>query len=107
MGKMSRQKGKKGELEFAHLLTDNGFDARRGCQFAGGPDSPDIQCDALSGYHFEVKRTETLSVYTAMEQAQEDAGGKIPVVCHRRNAKPWLVIMKAEDFLKMLKRGKQ
>ena len=36
----SRRKGKVGEREFAGLLREHGFDARRGVQFAGGADSP-------------------------------------------------------------------
>ena len=34
----SRRKGKVGEREFAALLRENGFDARRGQQFSGSPD---------------------------------------------------------------------
>lgn len=34
----SRQKGKVGEREFASLLREHGFDARRGQQFSGGAD---------------------------------------------------------------------
>jgi Holliday junction resolvase len=53
----SNQKGKRGEREAAAFLTDEGFPARRGQQFAGGTDSPDVVCESLSGLHFEVKRT--------------------------------------------------
>ena len=35
----SRRKGKVGEREFAALLREHGFDARRGQQFSGSPDS--------------------------------------------------------------------
>lgn len=34
----SRNKGKRGEREFALLLREQGFDVRRGQQFAGGTD---------------------------------------------------------------------
>ena len=34
-GSRSRNKGKRGELELAHVLQEHGFDARRGQQFAG------------------------------------------------------------------------
>ena len=44
----SRQKGKVGEREFAALLRVQGFDARRGVQFCGGVDSPDVVSDALA-----------------------------------------------------------
>jgi len=59
MSKMSREKGKRGEREFCELLREHGFDARRGQQFAGGPDSPDVVTDCPC--HFEVKRTESFS----------------------------------------------
>lgn len=52
----SRQKGKRGELAAAHYLRSLGFSsARRGVQYSGGPDSPDIVCDELKGVHIEVK----------------------------------------------------
>ena len=51
----SRQKGKVGEREFAALLRVHGFDARRGQQFAGGGDSPDVVSGALRWLHIEVR----------------------------------------------------
>jgi hypothetical protein len=54
----SRNKGKRGELEAAKFLASEGFPARRGQQFSGGTDSPDVLCEALPRIHFEVKRTE-------------------------------------------------
>jgi hypothetical protein len=52
-----------------------------------------------------VKRTEALSIYTAMSQACDDAGSKIPVVAHKRNGRQWLVILTATDFLTILRRS--
>lgn len=99
----SKKKGARGELEFSKLLQRHGIEARRGQQFSGSPDSPDV-VHSLDGVHVEVKRTESLSVYTAMEQAIRDCGSKgIPVVAHRRNGKPWLVICLADDLIPILK----
>lgn len=95
----SRQKGCRGEREVAEYLRSRGFPARRGQQFSGSPESPDVVCGGLAGFHLEVKRAEVLSLYPAMEQAVRDAGGKVPTVWHRRNGKEWLVVMRAEDFL--------
>jgi len=103
MGKKSRDKGKVGEREFAALLREHGFNARRGVQYQGGPDSPDIQCDDLGEYHIEVKRCENLSLYKAVKQAIQDAGEKIPIIGHRRNNQEWLCIMKADDLLDLIK----
>ena len=49
MGKKSRDKGKAGERELASKLREYGYDARRGVQFHGGPDSPDVV--GLPGIH--------------------------------------------------------
>lgn len=79
-------KGKVGERELASELRRLfGVDARRGKQYCGGSDSPDVVTDA-PGVHVEVKRTERLSLYPAMKQAVTDAGAeKVPVVFHRQN----------------------
>lgn len=96
----SRNKGKVGELEVAAMLREHGFDARRGQQFSGSPDSPDVVTD-LEGHHVEVKRTERLDLYAAVDQAAADAPeGAMPVVFHRRSRKPWVVIMPAEEYLR-------
>src|SRR5258707_11615791 len=88
----SRQKGAVGEREFAELLRFHGYDARRGQQFSGGSDSPDVVCQPLKDFHFEVKRCEAGNLYKWLEQARRDAGyvegsrdSKLPVVVHRRN----------------------
>lgn len=62
-GKSSRDKGGRGERELAKFLTDRGFPAQRGCQHAGGPDSPDVKCESLDEFHIEVKRTEKLTLF--------------------------------------------
>lgn len=94
----SRQKGKRGELELAKILRDFGFDARRGVQYKGGKDSPDVV--GIKGIHIECKRVEKGSVYDWMEQSERDAGDEIPVVMWRRNGKRWLVIQYLDDYLK-------
>ena len=104
MGMKSKTKGKTGEREVAALLRDHGFEAARGVQYQGGPGSPDV-VHSIAGVHIEVKRCEALGLYTAMDQAQADAGaGEAPIVLHRRNDKPWLVICRAEDWLEWMKR---
>lgn len=103
MGALSKRKGAKGELEFAKFLKENfGVSARRGQQFSGSEDSPDVVTD-YDTIHFEVKRTETLSLYKAMSQADEDSGSRVPVVAHRRSRKEWLVCLKAKDMLAFAK----
>lgn len=103
----SKQKGKRGELEFALALRSAGYkSARRGQQYHGGPGSADVECEELPDVHFEVKRTEVTSLEKWMAQAVADVGdsGKTPVVAHKKNRSDWVIVMRLEDFL-LLKRG--
>lgn len=103
MSRMSREKGKRGEREVAEFCRSHGHQARRGVQYAGGPDAPDVVHD-IEGFHFEVKRTEKFSLYPALEQALDDKkAGDIPVVWHRANERPWVVVLQAADFLALVK----
>lgn len=97
----SRAKGKRGELEWAKYLTAQGLPSRRGQQFSGSPDSPDVVTPG-SPFHWEVKRVEAGNPYKWLDQAVADAGpDKVPVVAHRRNGRDWLVVLTADDFLKL------
>jgi Holliday junction resolvase len=98
----SRAKGARGERELAAFLRDHGYEARRGQQFSGSPDSPDV-VHSIPGIHIECKRVEKLNIHSAMQQATEDCGENKPVVCHKRNRGEWLLTMKLEDFLELLK----
>lgn len=101
MGKPSRDKGKRGEREVAAILRAHGYEARRGVQYKGGADSPDVI--GLPGFHIEVKRTEQARVYEYMEQAKaESAVDEIPIVIHRQNNKEWVVFMTLDDLLRWL-----
>ena len=101
MGKMSREKGKRGERAVAALFREYGFDAHRGQQYHGGPDSPDVV--GVPGLHIEVKRTERLNLYDALAQAKRDAGEDLPVVIHRKNDSPWVAIMDFDDWMKIFR----
>ena len=98
----SNAKGKRGEREAAKALRALGIDARRGQQYAGGQDSPDIVTD-IPNLHIEVKRTEALNLYGALDQAIRDAQGKTPIVLHRRNNKDWVCIVRLGDIAEWLK----
>ena len=102
-GKYSRNKGKSGEREFVKLLKQYGFDAQRGVQYKGTPDSPDII--GIPGFHIEVKRTERLRLYDALKQSiLESNNNEIPIVAHRKNREEWVVILRATDFLEMVRK---
>jgi Holliday junction resolvase len=94
----SRQKGKRGEREAAKVLSEVlGVPARRGQQFKGTPDSPDVEID-LDGIFVEVKYAERVNLYEALERAEQQAGAKVPIVLWRRNRKPWLFVCYLEDL---------
>lgn len=97
----SRAKGAKGERELSAELRKYGFDCRRGQQYHGGGDSPDVV--GLPGIHIECKRVEHLQIETAMAQSRRDAEGTddVPVVMHRRNREGWKVTMDLDAFMNM------
>jgi len=99
----SKLKGKVGELEFVKFLKDHGINARRGQQYKGTPDSPDIISD-LENIHWEVKRTEHIQLYKYMKKAIEDASDiQIPVIAYRKNNEDWVCILRAEDLLLLVR----
>lgn len=102
-GRRSRNKGKRGERCAARELSRAlGVPARRGQQFSG-VEGKDVQVE-LPGLHVEVKRTEKLSLYPAVEQARRDAAvDEVPLVLHRRNGKSWLVILELEDLMHLVR----
>lgn len=95
----SRRKGKTGELEWAAFMRLHfGVNARRGCQYAGGVDSPDVI--GWEGTHAEVKRVERLNIGQSYEQSVRDSKGQaIPYVAHRKSREPWMITLKASDLL--------
>src|SRR5947207_15961548 len=105
----SREKGKRGERQWRDELRANGYAARRGQQFSGSAESPDVVCEQLRWIHFEVKAVERLNVEEAMDQARRDCGqvapggDRVPIVAHRRSFRPWLVTMPAEVFFQFLR----
>lgn len=101
MGKASREKGKRGEREFAALCRKHGFSARRGQQYSGEGGEDVV---GLPGVHVEVKRVERLNLEEAMEQSVRDSHGAVPIVAHRRNGKKWMITQNADDWLKWRRR---
>jgi Holliday junction resolvase len=102
MGKInSRDKGKRGELEIAHIMQGYGFDARRGQQFSGLQGDADVV--GVPYLHLEIKRVQALNLDKAMEQSKRDASvnGDIPTVVHRKDRQEWRVTLTLEDFMPM------
>ena len=96
----SRTKGKRGELEAAHLLKKYGYDARRGQQFSGINGDADVV--GLPGIHLEIKRVEKLNIDDALLQSIRDAReNEIPIVMHRKNYAEWKVTMRFSDWIEL------
>ena len=104
MGKFSRDKGKRGELELVRVLKSWGYDAHRTAQYCGNTgEAADVI--GLPGVSIECKRVEKLNIYDAIAQAQRDAEaagrGDLPAVFHRKNNCQWLVTMTADDWFRV------
>lgn len=104
MGKFSRDKGKRGELDWAHFCQEHGYNVSRTAQCKGKTGAAG-DCEGLPHLHQEVKFVERLNVREALEQSERDAKaegkGNLPILAHRMSRKPWLVTMYAEDFFKL------
>lgn len=103
MGKMSRDKGKRGERFVASFFKDYGYDAHRTAQFRGNTgQAADIE--GVPGIHCEVKFQERMRLYDWVEQAVEDAkqaGDGIPTVFHKASGKDLLVTMRIGDWINL------
>lgn len=100
----SRQKGAAAEREVANILKARGHTARRGQQFSGGAESPDVI--GLPGFHIEVKRVQAGNLYKWMAQAEDDRGfDEYPVVVHRRNQQGWVAILNFNAFLDLVEKA--
>lgn len=110
----SREKGKRGELELAHYLQENGYTAIRGQQYSGINGDADVV--GLPGIHIECKRVESgwpgAEMEKAIAQSKRDAYAEslkegrpmIPTVWHRKNRTKWKVTMDADDFMELYRR---
>lgn len=103
-GRASRSKGKVGERELANLLTAKGFPAQRAQQFKGGQHSDDIWCPRLRGLGFliEAKRTETVRLTEWLAKAREDAAGRDPLICWRKNGGEWIAVLPLDALLGLI-----
>ena len=102
MGRSQRVKGAAGERELANILTNElGFEVKRtlGQARDGGHD---IQ---TGRFLWEVKRRQKLAVYEFLEQIIKacDATDNVPVVAMRADGKGWLVMMRLEDAIPLIR----
>jgi hypothetical protein len=105
MGKMQREKGKRGEREFADelkaALPQFAEHIKRGIQSRDGGEVADVQ--GVPGFWFENKCGAKPNPRAALKQAQEAAPSDNIVVARIRDdrGQPFMV-MSADDFYTML-----
>jgi hypothetical protein len=92
----TRQKGANYERYVAHRLAEVWPDAKRGYQFRGGDEQPDV---TGTPYHIEAKHRQRVFIQRAMQQAVADSDGRPPVVVSRDNHGGDLVTMRLDDWL--------
>ena len=101
MGKKERSKGARGELLLRDFLNSRGLNVKRGYVQLKQSDLVD-----LPGIHIECKFVEHLGVRKAMDQAIAEAEKRKdgwPTVFWKVSRKPWLTIMKTEDWVTLYK----
>lgn len=104
IGKSSKARGKRGELNLVHALRDAGFtEARRTAQYCGKAGTSDVV--GIEGLHVEVKNQERLNIWSALAQSQRDTeadgDGDIPAVFFKRNRSGWYVALPLPNFIKL------
>lgn len=102
MGKASREKGARAELEVSHILQEYGFDGKRTAQHSGkNGGAADVV--GLPGFHLEVKRCERLELPAWIAQAERDAApDEIPCVVFRRSKEQWRVEIPLKSLLQLV-----
>lgn len=101
MGKKEREKGARGERMLKEYLNNLGLTVKRGYVFLKQSDLVD-----LPGIHIECKFVERLGVRKAMDQAIAEAEKRkdgMPAVFWKTSRKPWLTIMRTEDWVTLYK----
>ena len=94
----SRNKGKRVELELAHLLKTYGYPAERGVQYSGLKGNADVV--GVEGLHIECKRSERVTEEDFIKQAERDARkGQIPIVMYRKNGEQWKALLRLDMFM--------
>lgn len=101
MGKRERDKGARGERMLKEYLNSLGLTVKRGYTFLKQSDLVD-----LPGIHIECKFVEKLNVRKAVDQAIEESEKRkdgMPAVFWKVSRKPWLTIMRTEDWVTLYK----
>lgn len=103
MGRASRDKGSRGELEVVEMIRAAGWPFCHRNFDSGSAGGGDV-ARGPAGVAVEIKRTEALRLREAWKQAVDDAAPRreIPVVMHRWNGGEWIAMLPADELLALL-----
>lgn len=105
IGKASKARGKRAELDLAHKLQEFGFEARRTAQYCGKAGTSDVI--GVPGVHCECKAVQRLNIWEALDQSKRDTeaedSGDIPAMFFKRNRSGWYVALPLVDFVRLYK----
>lgn len=103
IGKASKARGKRAELDLAHKLQEFGFEARRTAQYCGKAGTSDVI--GVPGVHCECKAVQRLNIWEALDQSKRDSeadeNDDIPAVFFKRNRSGWYVALPLSDFIRL------
>lgn len=98
MGARSRAKGKRGEREVVALARAAGLEAARTWHTAQSADAQGRACDVrIAGRPYQVKRQR--DGFGALYDGLSNVAGLLV----RADGCPWLVVLAAEDYLRLLR----
>jgi hypothetical protein len=100
VGALSRAKGKRGEREVVALARAAGLPAERTWHTAQSPDASERRSDVrIAGRPYQVKRQR--DGFGALYDGLSDVAG----LFIRADGCPWLAVLPAEEYLRLLKGG--
>lgn len=100
MGKMSREKGARGEREVVEIFRSHGLACDRTPNSGGLFIPGDVT--GLGRFHIEVKRCERIDLSAWLKQAYFEANGNVPVVCFRRSNENWHAVTPLSLFAELI-----
>ena len=100
-GKSSRDKGQRGEREVCSILRSAGYRAKRGWQSRDGGKG---ESDVVTDFPFrpEVKFQETLNIYAAIDQVNNDNSGTVPnCIVFKKSRGEWWAAIPFQDLIRL------
>lgn len=100
----SKQKGSRGEREWANFCREQGYSVRRTQQYAGGTEES-ADCVGLPYIHQEVKRYKSITdadklnfLMQATNDCKLSGKGNIPIVAYKEDYGKWYVVIDVLDL---------